>query len=162
MPKRRSASVLVVMSLVSAMTLGACARQISPDVHSGPAAGQAQRTEAGVIENVRLVEIQESDTLEGNKTGQVLGGLAGGVAGARFGQGVGKALASAGGAILGAFIGSFAEQEVKRQQAFEYIVRTDSGQLLTIVQGLEPQMTPGQRVYIQEGGRGRGRVIPAI
>jgi outer membrane lipoprotein SlyB len=143
------------------MTLGACARQISPDVHAGRAAGQAQVTQAGVIENVRLVEIQESDTLEGNKTGQLLGGLAGGVAGARFGQGVGKALASAGGAIVGAFIGSFAEQEVKRQQAFEYIVRTDNGQLLTIVQGLQPQMTPGQRVYVQDGGYGRGRVIPA-
>lgn len=138
-----------------------CARQISPDVHSGRSAGQAIVTKSGYVEQARSVEIQESDTLEGNKTGQLLGGLAGGVAGARFGDGIGQVLASAGGAIIGAFVGAYAEQEVKRQPAVEYIVRTDDGNLLTIVQGPEPRMVAGQRVYIQSAGTGRGRVIPA-
>ena len=155
-------TLLVVAALATSMTAAGCARQISPDVHSGPAAGDFQRTYAGVVENVRYVEIQESDTLEGNKTGQLLGGIAGGVAGARFGDGIGQVLASVGGAIAGAFIGSLAEQEIKRQPAIEYIVRTETGELVTIVQGVNPQMAVGQRVFVQEGTRGRGRVIPAV
>ena len=115
MPRRLS-SILVVSVLALSMTAAGCARQISPDVHAGRSAGETQRTSAGVIENVRYVEIQESDTLEGNKTGQLLGGLAGGVAGARFGDGIGQVLASVGGAIAGAFIGSLAEQEIKRDR----------------------------------------------
>lgn len=155
------APVLVLALAAGTLGLGACARQISPDVHSGRSVGETMQTSSGVIENVRFIEIQESDTLEGNKTGQLLGGIAGGVAGARFGDGIGQVLASLGGAIAGAFVGSIAEQEIKRQPAAEYIVRTDRGELLTIVQGTQPQMQPGQRVFVQEGTRGRGRVIPA-
>lgn len=148
--------------LIGSLALSGCARQISPDVHTGPAAGETMQTYEGTIQNVRFVEIQESDTVEGNKTGQLLGGIAGGVAGARFGDGAGRALAVLGGAILGSVVGAFTEQEIKRQPAIEYIVRTDTGQLLTIVQGVSPQMSAGQHVFVQQGSRGRGRVIPAI
>ena len=153
---------LTIAVLVGSLALSGCARQISPDVHAGISAGETLRTYEATIEQARLVEIQESDTLEGNKTGQLLGGIAGGVAASRFGDGAGRALAVLGGAIIGSFVGAFAEQEVKRQPAVEYIVRTDTGELLTVVQGVEPRMLPGQRVYVQEGYSGRGRIIPAV
>ncbi|MEM7060399.1 MAG: glycine zipper domain-containing protein [Pseudomonadota bacterium] len=155
-------SKLTAAILVGSLALAGCARQISPDVHTGRTAGDTLRTYTATIEQARLVEIQETDTLEGNKTGQLLGGIAGGIAGARFGDGVGRALASLGGAIVGSFVGAIAEQEIKRQPAVEYIVRTDSGQLLTVVQGIEPRLIAGQRVYVQEGYSGRGRIIPAV
>lgn len=148
--------------LIGSLALAGCARQISPDVHTGRTVGDTLRTYEAVIEQARLVEIQETDTLEGNKTGQLLGSIAGGVAGARFGDGVGRALASLGGAIVGSFVGALAEQELKRQPAVEYIVRTDQGDLVTIVQGVEPRLLPGQRVFVQEGYYGRGRIIPAV
>ena len=151
---------IATIMLATALTAG-CARQISPDVHAGRSAGQTIATELATIQQVRLIEIQEQDTLEGNRTGQILGGLAGGIAGARFGDGIGRALASAGGAILGAFVGALAEQEIKRQPALEYVVRTDQGELLTIVQGTVPRMVAGQRVYLQDARYGRGRIIPA-
>ena len=56
---------------------------------------------------------------------------------------------------------SLIEQEAKRQPAMEYIIRDDQGNLVTIVQGVEPVLTIGQRVFVQEGRSGRGRVIPA-
>lgn len=158
---RSKLGFIAVALLSTALMTAGCARQISPDVHTGRAAGETLRTYEAVIESVRIVEIQESDTLEGNKTGQLLGSIAGGVAGARFGNGVGRALAIAGGAIAGAFVGALAEQEVKRQQAAEYIVRTPEGELLTMVQGVEPLLSVGQRVFVQESHRGRGRLIPA-
>lgn len=147
--------------LVGALALAGCARQISPDVQSGPQAGQTIPTQQGVVEQARLVEIQESDILEGNGTGKLLGAIAGGIAGARFGDGVGQALASLGGAIAGSFLGALAEQEIKRQPAMEYIIRTDRGDLVTIVQGMNPRLLQGQRVYLQDAGYGRGRVIAA-
>ena len=158
---RSKAGLVAVAVLATALVTAGCARQISPDVHAGRTAGETLRTYEAVIESARIVQIQESDTLEGNKTGQLLGGLAGGVAGARFGDGLGRALAIAGGAIAGAFIGAFAEQEVKRQEAAEYIVRTPEGDLLTIVQGTQPFLGVGQRVFVQESRRGRGRIVPA-
>ncbi|MEM9060246.1 MAG: hypothetical protein AAGD13_07255 [Pseudomonadota bacterium] len=161
MTVRKSAFRLVTVVLAGSLIVAGCARQISPDVHTGRDAGETLQTYEAVIENVRIVEIQESDTLEGNKTGQLLGSVAGGFAGARFGAGLGRALAIAGGAIAGAFAGALVEQEVKRQQAAEYIVRTESGELLTLVQGPDPLLAVGQRVFIQESLRGRGRIIPA-
>ena len=152
--------LLLTMLIAGTGALGACARQISPDVHEGRTAGEVLPTYAGTIESVRVVQIQEYDTLEGNRTGRFVGGLGGGIAGARFGQGWGKALAVVGGSIAGMFIGAAVEQEVKRQPALEYVVRLDSGELLTIVQGVGPRLSVGQRVYVQDGQRGRGRVIP--
>jgi outer membrane lipoprotein SlyB len=107
------------------------------------------------------VEIQESDTLEGNTTGGLIGGVAGGVVGSRFGQGWGKALAVGAGALAGAAAGAVAERELKRQTAIEYVVRLDRGNYITVVQGTQPEMRPGQRVYVQEATRGRARVQPA-
>ncbi|MEO1492218.1 MAG: glycine zipper 2TM domain-containing protein [Pseudomonadota bacterium] len=158
---KKFVSIAVLALAVGGMTIAGCARQISPDVHTGRTAGDTIATYGGVIETARFVEIQEGDTLERKKTGQLLGGLAGGVAGARFGDGVGRALAIGAGAIVGAFVGAFAEREIKRQPAIEYIVRTERGDLVTIVQGTQPQLSPGQRVYVQEGRYGRGRVVPA-
>ena len=155
-------SKVAIAILVGGLALSGCTRQISPDVHTGRTAGDTLRTYEATIQQARLVEIQETDTLEGNPTGQLLGGIAGGVAGARFGDGVGRASASLGGAIIGSFIGAYAEQEIKRQPAVEYIVRTDTGELLTVIQGIEPRMVAGQRVYVQEGYSGRGRIIPAV
>ena len=162
MPRSIRLSILPVILLSGAIAVSGCARQISADSYEGPAAGQIARTYAGVIENVRVVEIQEDDTLEGNKTGQLIGGVAGGFTGSLFGEGVGKAAAVAAGAILGSVLGSVAEQEVKRQPALEYIVRDEFGNLVTVVQGLEPRLVRGQQVFVQEGVRGRSRVIPAV
>lgn len=161
MINRKPAIRVAVIMLAASLAVTGCARQISPDVHTGRDAGETLRTYEGVIENVRIVQIEENDTLERNKTGQLLGGLAGGVAGARFGDGLGRALAIAGGAIAGAVVGSLVEKEVKSQQAAEYIVRTQSGELVTLVQGPEPLLAIGQQVFVQESRRGRGRIIPA-
>ena len=159
-PYRTTAAIAVL--LAGALALGGCARQISPDVHEGRTIGETMYTYSGVIESARAVEVQEHDTLEENRTGQLLGGAAGGVAASRAGQGVGKALAIAGGAIVGAVLGSLAEQEIKRQPAMEYVVRTERGDLLTVVQGMSPQLVIGQPVYVQESRGGRSRVIPAV
>jgi hypothetical protein len=43
----------------------------------------------------------------------------------------------------------------------EYVFRNEIGQLFTIVQGTQPRLAPGQRVYLQQSARSRARLVPA-
>ena len=153
---------LLPLALVAAMSVTGCARQISPDVVSGPGVGSVAQTYPGVIESSRVVTVQEADRLQGNTTGMLLGGLIGG-AGTRAivgGDDYDDALMTGAGAIAGAGLGALAEQRLARQQALEYVVRTDTGQRYTIVQG-PPRLSVGQRVFIQMPSRGRATIVPA-
>ena len=153
-------SRIAAIAAIASLALASCARQISPGVYTGGSVGEVRQTYAGTLQSARLVTVQEDELLEDNRTGGLVGGVAGGAAASRIGQGTGKAVAIAGGALAGAALGALAERSVKRQQAMEYIVRLDSGALLTVVQGLQPQIGIGQRVYVQESARGRSRVLP--
>ena len=151
---------IVAVVAVASTALASCARQISPGVYTGAHVGEVRETYAGTLQSARVVTVQEGEMLEDNRTGGLLGGVAGGAAASRIGQGTGKAVAIAGGALAGATLGALAERSVKRQEAMEYIVRLDNGALLTVVQGLQPQIGVGQRVYVQESAGGRSRVLP--
>ena len=151
---------IVAVLVIGSMALASCARQISPGVYTGEHVGEVRETYAGTLQSARVVTVQEDELLEDNRTGGLLGGVAGGAAASRIGQGTGKAVAIAGGALAGAALGAMAERSVKRQDAMEYIVRLDNGALLTVVQGMQPQIGVGQRVYVQESTRGRSRVLP--
>ncbi|MEM0988140.1 MAG: hypothetical protein AAGK00_04620 [Pseudomonadota bacterium] len=148
--------------LIGALTITGCARTIDPGTYDGASVGEVVRTYEGTVEQVRQVSVEEGALLEENRTGQLIGGVAGGFIGSLFGGGIGKAAAIAGGSVVGAVAGSLVEEEAKRQPALEYIVRDDQGQLVTVVQGPEPSLAPGQRVYVQEGYSGRSRITPAL
>ncbi|MHA1538317.1 MAG: glycine zipper 2TM domain-containing protein [Alphaproteobacteria bacterium] len=154
-------AVMIPAAVAASLGLAACARQISPDVVAGSAAGEVMHTEIGWVQNVRLVHIQEEDQLQRNSAGVLIGGAAGGLLGNQIGHGWGRTLATGAGALIGATAGALTEQELKRQPAMEYVVRNEIGELYTIVQGVEPRLVPGQRVYLQESTRGRGRLVPA-
>lgn len=153
-------AVLVPVAVVVAVGLAACARQISPDVVEGPTVGQVVQTELGYIQNARLVQVQESDQLQGNTLGIAVGGATGGLLGNQIGHGWGRILATGAGALAGATLGAITQKELTNQPAMEYVFRSDTGQLYTIVQGVEPRLAPGQRVYLQQGSSGRARVVP--
>jgi outer membrane lipoprotein SlyB len=161
MTLRNKRLALIPVVLVASLAVAGCARQTNPNVYSGASVGESIRTSSGVIESARFVEIQEYDRLQDNTTGGLIGGVAGGVVGSRFGGGWGKALAVGAGALVGATAGAAAERELKRQQAIEYVVRLDRGGYITVVQGTEPQLRPGTRVFVQEASRGRARVQAA-
>lgn len=162
MKRTGNLKIITAAMLVSAVALGGCARQIDPGTYDGRAVGDVVRTYEGVVESARFVQVEEGALLEQNKTGQLLGGVLGGFAGSAFGAGLGKAAAIAGGALAGAVVGSLVEEEAKSQPAIEYIVRDPGGNLVTVVQGPEPQIAIGSAVYVQEGSRGRSRITPAL
>lgn len=153
------------VALAAALVSAGCARQTSPNVVEGSTVGQVTETYPGVIESARVVSIQEGDRLQQNTTGGLIGGAAGAGAGAAvastINEGWGKAIAIGAGAILGAAAGAVAERETTRQTAIEYVVRLDDGRLVTVVQGVDGQLAPGQRVFMQVARGGRARVVPA-
>lgn len=152
---------LAAILAAASMTLASCARQISPGVYEGRNVGTVTETYTGTVQSARYVVVQEDEMLQDNWLGGAIGGAAGGLAASELGQGKGKVAATAGGALAGAALGALAQRGLQRQNAIEYIVRMDDGQLMTIVQGTEPQIPQGRRVYVQSGSDGTARVLPA-
>lgn len=150
------AQMLIVASI--ALFLSGCARNISPNTYSDLAVGESSRTFKGTIVSVRTVQVAP-EKLENNIAGTAIGGVAGGVLGNQFGGGTGNLAATAGGAILGALAGAYAEKELKTQDAFEYIVQLQNGEMRTVVQGMDARFNPGQRIFLIVGERGRSRII---
>ena len=123
----------IFLALPLAAMVAACGPSYSPDSYESGAVGQVSRVERGVVESVRVVDIK-------HKTG--VGGLAGAgigaAAGSTVGDGAGGVAGAIGGALIGGLIGNSIEKSAKKKQGFEYLIRTDDGQLVTIVQGGEP------------------------
>ena len=132
--------------------LGGCAPSISPQTYSSGSVGQVNRTVGATIEAAREVDIA------GN-TG--VGGAAGGTAGAVVGSGAGGSntrgniVGAIGGAIVGGIAGAAIEGNATKQKGMEYVVETTNGNLMTIVQGIEPIFQIGQRVLVLYGSPSR-------
>ncbi|MGL4371644.1 MAG: hypothetical protein ACRCTK_03210 [Alphaproteobacteria bacterium] len=146
-------------SLALVLLLSGCARDISSNTYKASHVGEASFTYQGVVANVREVQVEEGERLEENAAGVGIGALAGGAAGYQFGGGRGQIATTAAGAILGGVAGAYAEKALKSQKGLEYVVRLDNGQIMTIVQGLDPRLNPGQRVLVLVSNAGRSRVV---
>lgn len=156
--KTTLACVLAVVASTS--LLGGCASDIRSTTYTNQAVGEFAESYEGVIKNVRIVTVRNSEELEGNIAGGLVGGVVGGILGNTVGGGTGRDLATIGGVALGATVGSLAEGKLKEQQGFEYTVKLTDGRLITVVQGLDTQLPIGQKVLVQQSARGRSRVIP--
>ena len=150
--KQRSS--MIVVAALSA-SLAACAPDISPDSYSVGAVGQVNRAVGGVIVNARPVAIQGTRSGLGAGAGALAGGTAGSTVG---GSSEANIIAAVGGAVIGGLAGAAVEESATRQTGMEYIVETDNGALVTVVQGGEEPLSVGQQVLVIYGAR--ARVIP--
>lgn len=155
-------AVLVPAALAASLGLGACARQISPNYVTGAQAGEVMRTEIGWVESARPVRVREKDQLQENYAGVLIGGATGGYIGHEIGgSGTSQVIVTGLGALAGATAGALAQQGLQEQVAMEYVFRNEIGEVKTIVQGPEPQLTPGQKAYLHISQNGRARLVPA-
>lgn len=145
--------------LCALFLLSSCAKNISSSEYAEDEVGAVKQTYRGVILNARRVKVNGSDSLEGNKLGLIGGGVAGAVGGSMIGKGHGSTLAALAGAAAGALGGAMAEKKLKEQEGVEYTVELRSGRIMTIVQGPEPRLQPGQAVLVMVGSKGRSRVV---
>jgi outer membrane lipoprotein SlyB len=154
----RRSITLISMALLVAVVATGCARQISSNVYSASSVGETSTTYPGVIISARQVTVEDKEYLEQNGLGIVGGGVGGALAGSQFGKGTGNTLATVGGAVAGAVAGAYAEKALKSQNAMEYVVALENGESKTVVQGLDPTLAVGQKVWLMVSYQGRSRV----
>jgi len=125
---------------------------VSPSSYSVGSVGQVNRAVRGTIISVRDVRIQGSQT----GTGATAGAIAGGAAGSQLGNDAAAHVAGAvGGAVVGALAGGAIEEGSTRQAGVEYVVETETGAIMTLVQGAEDRMSIGDHVLVLYGDRSR-------
>lgn len=166
---------MIVIAASSALT--GCAPRIGGNHYSVAGTGEMSETFPGVIISKQIVTIGANRPEQENEPGlgAAVGGIAAGAAaGQAIGKGSGSLWAAGAGALVGGVAGHFAERALTDQEGFLYTVRLDSGKVISMSQGAEPNMSVGQRVLVitpsKPSGReaytlgdknlSRGRIVP--
>jgi outer membrane lipoprotein SlyB len=146
-------SGIVVAAAIGVLLLGGCAYPAGSRDYRGYEVRGEQSVRFGVVESVRDVNIAARETGVGTAGGAALGA----VAGSNVGGGSGQVAGAIGGAILGGIIGQSVERSANERPGTEVTVLLDSGAYIAVVQGVDEEFRPGDRVRILSG-RGATRV----
>jgi outer membrane lipoprotein SlyB len=136
------------ISLLLAVMLIGCASSNSGDVYTREQTRQVEHIKMGVVESVRQVQIEGTDSVFGT----VAGGAVGGVAGNAIGNGRGRGLTTVIGAVAGALAGKAAEEQLTKKDGIEITVKLDNGELVAVVQEATEEFHPGDKVRLLENG----------
>ncbi|MCU7837660.1 MAG: glycine zipper 2TM domain-containing protein [gamma proteobacterium symbiont of Taylorina sp.] len=141
--KQIFSSILLLPALFTVM---GCQPLLTGETYSRSEVRQLQQVEFGLIESIRIVQIEGTKTPIGTGTGAIIGG----VIGNSIGGGSGKIIATVVGAVAGGIAGSAIEESVTKTQGVEITIRKDNGQIISIVQETSPNMSfsLGDRVRI--------------
>lgn len=102
-------------------------------------------------------------TLEGRygeTAGQVTGGALGALIGSKAGKGNGRYAGMIVGGLLGASVGGTAGRAVGEDRATEVFVKTSDGRMITVVQVMDREVRPGDKVFVTQSAGGNFRVVP--
>ncbi len=137
----------VAFSAVALLGLSACAGSQSGSAYTRSQTRGEMLVRMGVVESVRTV------TIEGTQSGvgAVTGGVLGGIAGSNVGQGSGSTAGAVVGAVLGGLAGQAIEEQASKKAGLEITIRLDSGQIIAVTQEADEQFHPGERVRILSG-----------
>ncbi|MBN9509149.1 MAG: hypothetical protein J0I21_08535 [Alphaproteobacteria bacterium] len=134
--------------------LVSCGPDYSPNTYSAAAVQQANKVERGVVIGVRQIDVSAAGVV-----GAATGAAAGGVAGAQTpGGGVATALGAIGGGLVGGLLGNTVEHATDDTQAYEYIVRETSKDLVSVTQKDAVPLKVGTKVLVI-GGK-QARIVP--
>ena len=138
------------------MPIAACTSDISSSHYSAGSVGTVTQTIAGTVVSVRAISVSSED----NNAGTLIGAGLGGVGGSAIGGGDRAHIIGAiGGAVLGGIAGNAAQKGLSSQQGYEYVIRLDNGNMVTVAQGNDVLLNPGQRCFVSLGNP--ARVMPA-
>ena len=141
--------------LPALMLVAACTSNIGANQYDSSGVGEVSRAVKGTVVSVRQVRVTSND----NNAGTLIGAAAGGVAGSLIGGGdAAHILGAIGGATLGGIAGDAAQSGLSAQTGYEYVIELDNGSMVTVTQGNDVLLTPGQRCIVLYGNR--ARVIP--
>jgi outer membrane lipoprotein SlyB len=136
------------INVLLAVMLVGCASSNSGDVYTREQTRQVEHIKMGVVESVRQVQIEGTDSVFGT----VAGGAVGGVAGNAIGKGKGRNLTTVIGAVAGALAGKAAEEQLTKKDGIEITVKLDNGEMVAVVQEATEEFHPGEKVRLLENG----------
>jgi len=142
-------SRLLVLACAAAATvvLSGCAGSQSGSAYSRSQTRGEMHVRMGVVESVRTV------TIEGTQSGVgvVAGGVVGGIAGSNVGHGRGSTVGSVLGAVLGGVAGQAIEEKTSKKDGLEITIKLDSGQIIAVTQEADEAFRAGERVRVLSG-----------
>lgn len=134
------------------IALAGCASNISPRTYSVGSVGQVNRTVSATVISVREVDVAGT-TGVGGSAGTATGAVVGSAAGGNNARG--NIVGAIGGAVIGGLAGAAMEANATKQKGMEYVVETENGNLMTIVQGTDTVFAEGQKVLVLYGSPSR-------
>jgi outer membrane lipoprotein SlyB len=144
---------IAMLAGVGALVLGGCASSMSGSAYPRAQARQAMEVKMGVVESVRQVQLEGTQS----GTGSLAGAVVGGVAGSNVGGGKGAIIATVIGAVAGGLAGSAIEENTTKKLGLEITVKLDDGRLMAVTQEADEAFRPGDRVRVLSN-RGTTRV----
>lgn len=148
----KKAALLMILPML--LTAGACTSRIGADQYDTSAVGEVNRAVKGTVVSVRQISIASN-----NGAGTLIGGGAGGVAGSMIGgSDTAHILGAIGGAVVGGIAGNAAQEGLSSQSGYEYVIQLDNGSMVTVSQGNDVLLNPGQKCMVLYGKR--ARVVP--
>jgi outer membrane lipoprotein SlyB len=147
-------SITLLLSAVAATAAAGCSPSYSPNTYSTAAVQQVNKVEPAVVIGFRQVKISANGTV-----GAVTGGAAGGILGAQSPlANDNAALGAVAGSAIGSIVGTTLEHATGDTFGWEYIVRKDNGDLLSVTQHEETPLALGQKVLVIAGNQ--ARIVP--
>lgn len=141
-------------ALLIACGLTACGIGNTNTTYERSAIGQQGSVSYGTIISMSVINTAGTDSV-----GTLGGAIAGGAAGSMIGGNTAvNIIGGVGGAILGGMVGSAAEKSLTKDNAMEFIVQKQNGQVIAVVQSNELHLRVGDPVMmITTGGTTRIR-----
>lgn len=140
-------SLAVAFATVTVLVLTGCAGSQSGSAYSRAQTRGEIHVRMGVVESVRLVMIEGTQS----GVGTVAGGVVGGIAGSNVGQGKGSMVGSVLGAVLGGVAGQAIEEKTTKKDGLEITIKLDSGKIIAVTQEADEQFRAGERVRVLSG-----------
>ncbi|WP_374339432.1 hypothetical protein [Methyloversatilis sp.] len=134
--------------MLAGLILAGCQSSLSGDTYSRDQARREMSVRFGVIESVRVVNIEGTQSHIGTASGAAIGGLAGGR---------GSTAGAITGAVVGGVAGALLEEGITRRTGHELTIRLENGNIIAVVQEGDEKFETGDRVKLV-GSSGNTRV----
>lgn len=137
--------LLLFIGLISCSSMERIAAESSDgNTYKTTEVGELSTVSEGVIIAIRKVTIAGSKGL-----GAATGGAVGAVTGSTINKAeTDRAIAGSLGALAGAVVGSMIEENLTEKDAFEFVIKLDSGRVVSLVQNTDQELKVGDNVYI--------------
>lgn len=147
---KSSWGTIILVALYS-VTCSGCQTDINSDYYRATSVGSVNRAVKGKVLSARSVRVSDESGV-----GAASGATAGAIAGASASDNAaGAAVLALAGAVAGGVAGTVAEKAATKQEALEYVVETENGALLTLVQGGREYFQVGESVIVLYGSPAR-------